>query len=337
MKICQVLASFGDGGLEKHVRELSIQLVSMGHEVTVLGHPAFLKTLDPKIQQYAIPTQLSRHDPRLMFAVLRLVRNSPYDIIHGQANKAVVVLAKLRWLISCPMVGTLHNIKRNIRAFHRLDHTITVSQHLAKDFKLGTVSVVYNGIDKLRVRPLDIKEHYNLPLDKPVICAVGRLVEAKGFDVLLAAVAGLKVSVLIMGDGPEKARLETAISQLPPETTCRLLGHHDAVPELLANCDGVVISSLREGFSYVFSEAILLGANVLSTDVPVANEFLPKTLIVPIDDSQSLAQRLQLYLSQQQLWREAMVSARRQAQQLFSLSTMASQTVSVYEHLLTVE
>ena len=168
MRICQVLASYGNGGLEKHVRELCIQLMSMGHEVTVLAPPEFLKTLDPKIQRYAIPAQLSRHDPRLLLAVLRLVRHSRYDIIHGQANKAVAVLARLRWFLSCPIVGTLHNMKRDVRAFRRLDHTITVSRYLAKDFKPSSVSVVYNGVDKLKSQAFDIRAHYQLPADKPV-------------------------------------------------------------------------------------------------------------------------------------------------------------------------
>ncbi len=334
MKICQILASHGDGGLEKHVRELCQQLVTEGHDVTVLGHPHFLATLDVKIKRYAIPTELSRRHPWLLWTVLRYLRLNSFDVIHAQANKAVGLLAMLRFWLTAPTVGTLHNMKRQIKAFHHLNHTITVSHFLSTPFENDAATVVYNGINRPTIQPVDLRARFQLPIENPVICAVGRLVEAKGFDVLLDAVSGLHVNVLIVGEGPERERLQQQIDKLPAQTQCLLVGHQNDAPDLLAASDGVVISSRREGFSYVFSEAMLAGTKVLATDVPVANEILPAELIVPIADSVALRVKLSDYLNQIPEWEDKMLPVRAKAREKLTLSSMTLQTLAVYQRVL---
>lgn len=333
MRICQIVASHGDGGLEKHVRELCQQLVVEGHDVTVLGHPDFLITLDTKIKRYAIPTQLSRRHPWLLWIVFRYLRSTSFDVIHAQANKAAAILAMLRFGLATPTVGTLHNMKRCLNAFHHLNHTITVSHFLSTSFEEDAVTVVYNGIKMPTIQSVDLRARFQLPIEPPTICAVGRLVEAKGFDLLLDAVSGLHVNVLIVGEGPERDRLQQQIDNMPEQTHCCLVGHQNDVPELLAASDAVVISSRREGFSYVFNEAVLTGAKILATDVPVANEMLPAELIVPIADSAALRVKLRACLNQMAEWDDKMLPIRAKAREELTLSSMTIQTLAVYQRV----
>lgn len=334
MKICQVVAGFGEGGLEKHVRELTQQLLRTGHEVTVFGDRRFLSTLPAPTVTVPVRFHLNRHHPLLLLELLVKLRACDCDVIHAQANKAAGMIALLKPWLSCATLGTLHNIKRDVRAFHKLDHIIAVSRQLAQPFLSDHVSVIYNGIDTPEVASIDLRAAYALPADLPVLCAVGRLVSAKGFDVLLDAIDGLPVSLLIVGEGVERAVLQQRIDGLSPATHARLLGHQPNATTLMASADGVVIASRREGFSYVCNEALLYGARIVSTDVPVANEVLPAGLIVPADDAAALRAKLVVLLNDGASWESLMHMPRQRARESMTLPKMGAQTLAVYAELV---
>lgn len=333
MKICQVVASFGEGGLEKHVRELTQQLLDAGHEVNVFGDRRFLSTLPTRATTVPVRFHLNRHNPLLLLELLTKLRACDCDVIHAQANKAANMIALLKRWLPCATLGTLHNIKRNVQAFHKLDHVIAVSKQLAQYFPSDQVSMIYNGIDTPKLTPIDLRAIYALPAGLPVLCAVGRLVHAKGFDVLLEAIDGLPVSLLIAGDGTERSALQQRLDTLSPITHVRLLGHQTNAMALMASADGVVIASRREGFSYVCIEALLSGTRILSTDVPVANEILPADLIVPVDNSGALRKKLMTLLNDMAHWDSQMLAPRQQAQTSMSLSNMGKQTLATYLQL----
>lgn len=333
MKICQVVAGFGEGGLEKHVRELTQQLLGEGHEVVVFGDRRFVSTLPTHTATVPVRFNLNRHNPLLLLELLTKLRACNCDVIHAQANKAAGMIDLLKAWLPCPTVGTLHNIKRNVRAFHKLDHVIAVSKQLARPFASDQVSVIYNGIDMPAITPIDLRAAFALPGNLPVLCAVGRLVPAKGFDVLLEAIDGLALSLLIAGEGADRGVLQQRIDTLSPQTHVRLLGHQHNAPALMASSDGVVIASRREGFSYVCAEALMGGARVLATDVPVANEILPADLIVPTNNAAALREKLQALLSNTACWDQLMLMPRQEAMATMSLHTMGERTLALYKAL----
>lgn len=333
VKICQVVAGFGEGGLEKHVRELTQQLLRAGHEVTVFGDRRFLSTLPSPTPTVPVRFHLNRHNPLLLLELLAKLRTCDCDVIHAQANKAAGMIALLKPWLSCPTLGTLHNIKRDVRAFHKLDHVIAVSKQLAQPFSSDQVSVIYNGIDPPEITPIDLHAVYALPTDLPVLCAVGRLVPAKGFDVLLDAIDGMAVSLLIVGEGPERVALQQRVEGLSALTHVRLLGHQHNAPALMAASDGVVIASRREGFSYVCIEALLGDTRVLSTDVPVANEILPADLIVPTGSAAAIREKLQVLLCDPARWDRLMLAPRQHARAKMRLNIMGEQTLALYATL----
>ncbi len=334
MKICQVIASYGEGGLEKHVRELTQQLLAAGHDVTVVGDRRFLPTLPAGAMAVPVRFERNRRNPLLLLELLRTLRACRCDVIHAQANKAASLVAFLRRWLAAPTIGTLHNMKRDVRAFRKLDRVVTVSRQLARPFPAERVSVIYNGIDQPQFERLDLRALHALPAGVPVLCAVGRLVPAKGFDLLLDAIDGLPVSVLIAGEGPDRSALEQRIARLPPVTHVRLLGHKDNIPALMASADAVVISSRREGFSYVFNEALLSDVKIVSTDVPVANEVLPAELIVPVGDAAALRERLASLLGDMPRWDELMRAPRAFAREHMTQEAMGASTLAAYAALL---
>lgn len=330
MKIAQVLASRGEGGLEKHVHELSIALSEQGHDVTVLADEGFIGKLPPHIKAIVIPCQYSRHDPRLLWALGSALRGNRFDIVHAQANKAASMVSRLRHLTPGRRVATLHNIKKRITPFRTFDQVIAVSNHLARPFAREKVTVIYNGIANT-FSPCATKGGPSTPA---LLLAVGRLVQAKGFDVLIEAVANLPVILQLVGDGPERTRLQALIDRTPMAGDIQLLGARSDVAELMQQADAVIISSRREGFSYVLNEALLAHCRVLATDVPVANEILPERLIVPINDPLALRERLQDLLAAPHQWSALMQTPHELAEQRMTLAAMTDQTLALYQKVL---
>lgn len=335
MKICQLLLSQGDGGLEKHVIELSTRLARLGHDVTLIADHSLVQRLPDTVKKSAIPTRLGRRNPFLLAIVLFKLRRINPDIVHAQANKAASVLRILKSLISAKTVGTLHNIKRDISAFNKLDCSIAVSEQLTAQLQGQNINTIYNGIDlnPETIKAIDLTK-FGVDSSKPTLFAVGRLVRAKGFDLLIKAVDGLAINLIIIGDGEQRSVLQTQIDKLHEATNCLLLGHRDDALSFIKAADAVVISSRREGFSYVLAEALLLQKNIIATDVPVANEVLPEKLIVPIADVAKLRQTISIQLANRKQWFEAMQPAFSLAQQRMTLDMMAYNTIGVYQSTL---
>lgn len=333
MFICQIIASRGNGGLEKHVRDLSSSLIDAGHRVLVIADKKFLVTLPDQIEKYSINMRLSRHNPWLIFQLYFILRRFKFDIIHAQADKAVSMLSSIKFLFKIPTVATLHNIKSHFNFYQNYKHVICVSRHLKILVNTLGAEVIYNGITPIKYQRVNLHAQYHLPINKPIICAVGRLVPAKGFDILLEAIDGLDVSLIIAGEGPQRFALEKFVMQMQKNTTVRLIGHHANPSNLMFSANGVVISSRREGFSYVFNEALMCGTNILSTDVPVANEVLPGALIVPISDAVTLRQKLITLLQDNNHWDSQMQEVQLFAQKDMTLSHMTEKTINLYQRM----
>ena len=148
------------------------------------------------------------------------------------------------------------------------------------------------------------------------LLAVGRLVEKKGFDFLIAALAGLKVpfTLTIVGDGPERERLRQLVTLNNLENRVVFLGSatHTELPQMYAEADVVVVPSVqdrsgdRDGLPNVVLEAMASGRAVVASDVggiasAITNE--ENGLLVPPGDPVALGDALRR-LSQSKSLRE---------------------------------
>ncbi|MDO6429408.1 glycosyltransferase family 4 protein [Flavitalea sp. BT771] len=130
--------------------------------------------------------------------------------------------------------------------------------------------VVYNGIDFLRFsgsKSRLIKSGY--------IIALGRLVHAKGFDMLVQAFARLPETIqqqyllVIAGTGPEKSTLERLAIETGIRSRLRLYGRASQleVTSLLQHAALAVIPSRQEPFGIALLEAMAAGCKVIATNV----------------------------------------------------------------------
>ena len=174
----------------------------------------------------------------------------------------------------------------------------------------GAVELVYHGLD-LRRFPSRVAQRPprdgSDPADPVRILSVGRLVDKKGFDDLLAALAllppGLAWSLDVVGGGPLEGRLRRQAAALGlGERVCwRGSLPHDRVVEYAAGADLFALASRisaggdRDGLPNVLMEAQLLGAACVATRVSAIPELVEHEvngLLVPPRDPAALAAAL---------------------------------------------
>jgi glycosyltransferase involved in cell wall biosynthesis len=131
----------------------------------------------------------------------------------------------------------------------------------------------------------------------PIVVGVGRLVEQKDFATLIRAFEIVQrdqdVRLLILGEGPERQRLEDLAASLGLSDKIEMPGFINNPWPLMAQASVFALSSRWEGWPNVLAEALALGLPVVSTDCPTGpNEILDNGkygLLVPIQDPPALA------------------------------------------------
>lgn len=111
------------------------------------------------------------------------------------------------------------------------------------------------------------------PSGTPRMVAAGRLVAAKGFDVLIAAATalarkGIVFELIIYGEGPLRQALERQAAAPELAGRVKLPGYHAGGRAMFEGAGLCIVPSRREGFGNVVVEAMAAGVPVLASDCP---------------------------------------------------------------------
>jgi glycosyltransferase involved in cell wall biosynthesis len=176
-------------------------------------------------------------------------------------------------------------------------------QRMVADLGSQKLPVIRCGVDCSYFRPEERQ-----PADRTRILTVGRLVEKKGFDVLVAACkrladAGREFECTIVGDGPEAARLRALIRNQGLNHVVRLVGSKTTaeIRKLMAQASLFVLpcrqarSGDRDGVPVVLMEAMACGLPVVSGDLESIRELIrdgETGLMAEPNDPDDLANRI---------------------------------------------
>ena len=165
---------------------------------------------------------------------------------------------------------------------HAADAVVAVSSHLRDQLVVDGIDsaklhVVHRGIDRTIFHPAsrtESREKLGLPIDRPTIVGVGRLVPVKGWDLLLEACRvlhqrGRRFGCVIVGGGELHASLTSRIAELGLEQVVTLAGARPQgeLADWYRSADVVALTSLSEGIPNVLLEAMSCGTPWVATDV----------------------------------------------------------------------
>ena len=279
LRVCQIVGGDEEGGLETHFVDLCNGLAAAGDAVAVIAHERYRQRMAASIEYLPLNLRRGRRNPFLRRRLRALLESAAPDLVHAHAGKAAALMAAARH--ATPTVGTVHALKKDLSAYRRFDAVIGVSQGVLAALDHPRKTVIHNGVAAAETTPTaaELRQRFGIDDNEPVTLAVGRLVPVKRFDRLISQWRPGLGCLLILGDGPERAKLE----RLAIGKAVILAGHQADAQALMGAADLLVLSSEREGFSYALAEALRARLPVVSTPVPGAEEVLPESHLVPAE------------------------------------------------------
>ena len=238
-------------------------------------------------------------------------------------------------------------------AARRTDVVVAVSDALRRQMTATLVPrphdirVVINGIDTRRFHPRSVngslRAELGLHAGAPVIGSIGRLDPIKAYDVMLHAFARLRdgwdaargapPSLVLVGDGPERARLAALIEQLGLRDAARLAGWRKDVENIYPAFDVFTLASWSEGTSLGLLEAMSSGVCPVVTDVGGSGAALGEALrhrLVPAGDAAALAAAWGDALGDPARRSHDAAAGRRRVEQAFGVDAMVREYERIY-------
>jgi glycosyltransferase involved in cell wall biosynthesis len=208
-----------------------------------------------------------------------------------------------------------------------------------------TVRVIPNAVEAADATAIDrtaVRREFGVPEDARLVGFVGRLAKQKRVDVLVWAMQLLRqltgnVYNVIIGDGPERRRLEDLARHFTCDGVTRFVGNRPDAGRLIASFDAFWLASDFEGQSNSLLEAMAAGVPVIASDIPANRELVDDGrtgYLVRPGDSVAFAQYADRLLADAELSSRIGVAAREQVRRRHSVPAMVGAYASLYEELV---
>lgn len=330
-----LLCARGDGSLVEPARALGLPVRTLGR----LRRPFDLATV-------ALLAEELRELRADILHVALYSRVSPYFRLAAQLAGVPLIVAH-DW--SLP--GRLPPLRRSADLLlRRRTRFIAASRAQERDLlhagvRPEAIAVVHAGIEVERFSAgarQATRAALGLEEGRPVALVPARLVAAKGHDDLISALPSVlarqpRLMVLCAGAGPLLGALAERLRREGLQGNVRLLGHSEAMPDLLAAADFVVLPSRVEGLPSALLEAFAARRAVVATDAGGVREALTdgaEGRLVPVGDGTALAGAV-ADLAANPALREAMAGrGRARVERDFRLDSATRRLEAVYERWL---
>lgn len=292
------------GGSGVVATEIGLGLAKHGHEVHFITYkrPARLGHFNTNVYLHEVSSfdyplfEYTPYETALASKMVDVVKYEELDILHVHyaiPHAAVAYMAKqilLTHNINIPVVTTLHGTDITLvgsnKSFFPVaefsinssDGVTTVSKQLKAQtestFKVEKdIRVIYNFIDFDRFRKTN-KDHFKkaiAPEGEKIMVHVSNFRKVKRVEdvihVFQKVQAKMPCKLMLIGDGPEREKMEELCRKIGLCSEIRFLGKQDAVEELLAVADIFVLPSENESFGLAALEAMACEVPVVSTNI----------------------------------------------------------------------
>ena len=328
-----VLSSVPMGGVGKMRVHLVNEIARRGHKVDLVlasRDSPYLNLIHPDVRLCDIATShavlgvpslaayLLRARPRVMLSQrirVNVLALRAHALARSRARRVVTVNVNMTAKLAGHTPSKREKQLQQLRHyFPRNDGIIAVSRGVAED----VAQLIGCPLDRIRVAPNPtvtpelaqlaaepLAHRWFGPGAPPVILGVGRLMPQKDFPTLIRAFAALRAErdcrLILLGEGPERGRLEALVADLGLGDVVELPGFVLNPYAYMARAAVFVLSSLFEGLPNALTEALAVGTPLVSTDCPNG----PREILdggrygrlVPVGDSAALTQAIRQTLA----------------------------------------
>ena len=331
----------GFGGAERYFVDLSLELARRGHAVLAICHPSGLARerlgCAPGLE-IATARSLGSWDPFAARRLRAIVGAFRPVVVQAHLARAAHHAGTALQDSQVPLLAMTHNYV-NIKYYGRVNKFLPATDDQAAYLRqCGITDQRMQVVPNFSVLPA-----VTPPPDRPIaIVTLGRMVQKKGFQILLEALADLRrrdVSlppVLLGGDGPLRKKLEQAALQLGVGDVVQFSGWQTDPAAFLDQGTLFVLPSLDEPFGIVVLEAMARGLPIIATSTQGPREILDaaSAMLVPPEDSAALAGALMQALAQPAAARARAAHATAHFVSRYSADAVVPQLVDVYQGML---
>lgn len=304
-------------------KSLHMNVRSMPRRVWRLANE--LRALSPKV--------LHTHNtgPHLLGMLAAKISGVPVHVHtkHGrnlgnQAKVALINRVASRFTdrvvgVSCDATELARTVERvDERRLAVIHNGIDLSKHLGRNDETLSDRIPGRGIHVARLN--EVK-------DQPTLLRATRIVVDRYPEFQLD----------IVGDGPARKGLETLTKELGLEANVNFLGLRQDIPELLANADFFILSSISEGIALTLLEAMAASLPIVATDAGGNREIVEGErtgILAPVSDPEALAAGMVRLAGDPQLRKLMGIAGRGRVVDNFDINRVVAEYEALYLGLL---
>jgi glycosyltransferase involved in cell wall biosynthesis len=361
MRVLHIISSGGMYGAEAVILNLS-RTLNDGRHRSMLG--VFSNVSNPNLQLHEIALEegIESHliscdgqiDRTAIANIRELAARTGTDVVHAHGFKADIYVYLALGGTKTPFVSTCHTWYDNnlvvslygvadrfvLRKFARV---VAVSDEVRRRLlKAGVhgdaIRLIRNGID---LRPFDNATpslRDSTSESALIVGLIGRLSIEKGIDIFLRAAARVLVEFpsarfVVVGEGPDKDKLEQLVDQLNIRGSVSMLGRRSDMPSVYASLDVMVSSSRQEGLPIAMLEGMASGLPLVATavgEVPTVVVDGQTGLLVPAEDVDSLTEGILSLLRDPEMRVRLGAAAKQRVEDEYSAARMTADYLRVY-------